>query len=124
MTNQKIRLINIVNNSKNCGNKTFSVLKTDETLRYLNILYKEGVVVSFFVDKTFIVVTVSSNISLTSNNQIKFLLKKKVKNNKKYEDLIKQPYTMQTLYLSTSQGILPIKDVKRKKLGGYPFILV
>lgn len=124
MKTQKNKLINILNNNTNFGLKKFYIRKTNEILKYLNILYKEGVILSFVVKTEIVIITTHNNSISHINDQIQILSKKRVKNNKKYKDLVKYSCGLQMLYLSTSYGILSIKDAKLKGVGGYPFILV
>lgn len=123
MINQKNKLVNALNNNINFGVKKFYIRKTTEILKYLNILYKEGVILSFIAKDNEIVVT-TANPALYVNDKVRLLSKKKIKNNKKYEDLVTYSTNLQTLYLSTSKGIISIKDAKLNKLGGYPLILI
>lgn len=124
MLNQKNRLVNILNNKTSFSPKKIIIPKTNEILSYLNILYREGIILSFVVQETSILITVNNRSGLLTDNKIYLLSKKRFKNNKKYIDLIKYSGTLQTLYLSTSKGILSIKDSKALRLGGYPFILI
>lgn len=124
MLNQNSRLINFLNNNIELGLKSFYVLKTKEVLRSLNILYKEGSILSFFVEDNFVVISVKKSSFAVANEKITFFPRKKIKSNKKYQDLLKQPYTMQTLYISTPKGILSLREAKIHKEGGQPFMLI
>lgn len=124
MTIQKSRLVNMLNNNTSLNSKTFLVKKTQTILKHIDVLYREGIVLSFSIrNNTVVIVTNTSNYFFV-NDKISLLTKKKSKNNKKYKDLTKYSCGLQNLYLSTSEGVLPLKKTKLKFLGGYPFILV
>jgi ribosomal protein S8 len=124
MVLEKIRLINMLNSNAASSTKFIVVQMTRSILKYVDILYKEGVILSFSVKGDNVVIATNTSNYFFVNDQISLLSKKRTKNNKKYKDLIKYSFGLQSLYLSTSRGVLSLKNTKNKFLGGYPFVLI
>lgn len=120
----KIKLLNEINNKLYCVSKTsaFSIIYSKDALKYLEILYKEGLVLSYKRAKNLLKVTV--NLYFTSMSDKVLFEKSKNRPSLKYRDLVKIKSSIKTVYFHTDQGFRTLEQMKSKKLGGVPIFYI
>merc|ERR1739846_309852 len=124
-------LWSMLSNIKNAQliNKTLIFQKkTTLCKNFLNLLWNEGLIMgyrnSFICINYYEIILKHNYFKNIALKKIKILYRKKKKIFLTLNQLWKLNYTCEILILITSKGFLTLKNCKRYKLGGKPFILI
>ena len=127
--NHKTQLLNKLNNKSlnRNGSDKLVIAYTNDTLKYLKILYSEGRILSFYRknDKLIAFVNFESNFK---HDKVLFE-KQKYKPSVKYKNLAEVRSSLKTMYFHTSQcgkllSLLTLEEVKQRHVGGIPVFFV
>lgn len=120
----KIELLNRLNNkmSGHCKTNSFSIVYSNDAVKYLEILYKEGRVSSYKKVDNKLIVLVNVYPNFLEDN----VLFEKVKDRPslKYKDIIKIKSSLKTIYFHTTKGVKTLEQVKKERLGGIPIFYI
>jgi len=120
----KIELLSKLNNKLSgfCKTGIFSVPYSKDASKYLELLYKEGLVSSFKKSNDLLIVTVN-----TSSNSLKdkvFFEKVRNRPSLKYRDIVRIKSSLKTFYFHTNKGPKTLEQLKQEKLGGIPIFFI
>ena len=122
MNFQLIKLIFKLKNASLAKKESFTIPYNSLCIKLLNILYKEGLILSFNtykeVNKTFIKIIIRYHFNNSALKNIKFISKPSRLKYLKLQDLYKIKENKRILFLSTSIGFLTSLECKRNKVGG------
>ncbi len=120
----KTELLNRLNNKLSgfCKTNSFSLIYSKDASKYLEILYKEGRILSF--KRVGNKLEAIANVYPNSFKDKVLFEKTKDKPALRYEDVVKIKSSLKTLYFHTNKGPKTLEQVKREHLGGIPIFYI
>lgn len=114
--------IRIKNNSQNYK-KTVEIINTQDNIKFLNFLYKEGYILYYIILKDFKIIKIflkyNNNVPLI--NRLNFISKNKKEINCPIKILLKQKNQNSFYIIKTNNDYLSLQTALKKNIGGYLF---
>jgi len=120
----KTELLNRLNNKLSgfCKTNSFSLIYSKDAVKYLEILYKEGRILSY--KRVGNMLEATANVYPNSFKDKVLFEKTKDKPSFRYEDVVKIKSSLKTLYFHTNKGPKTLEEVKKERLGGVPIFYI